>query len=309
MRSGSSSAAVGWVIAGLAVLAFLAMAAWHFREDPARQLASKASRADLVGRMQLALASASEAEKSAVLAVTDQDSQAFADQARAATGDVERERQELARLLSTAGTPRERELAAEFAQAFDALRRTDDQLLPLAVKNSNLKASALLFGPAAEALAELDGALARLVARRADSPAAARITLLASGARIGALRIQTLLAPHIAEASGARMAALEAAMSGEEAEVRRDLDGLAGAARLAGDPDLTAAVASFGRYAELEARILALSRENTNVQSLALSLDQKRRQLVVCLAALSALKDAILEEPIAGVSAGARPTR
>jgi hypothetical protein len=309
MRGSASRAVVGWVIAGLAVLAFLAMAAWHFREDPARQLASKASRADLVGRMQLALASASEAEKSAVLAVTDQDSQAFADQARAATGVVERERQELARLLSTGGTPRERELAAEFAQAFAALRRTDDELLPLAVKNSNLKASRLLFGQAAETLEELDAALARLVARRADSPAAARITLLASGARIGALRIQTLLAPHIAEASEARMTALEAAMSREEAEVRRDLDALAGPSRLAGDPDLAAAAASFGRYAELEARILALSRENTNVQSLALSLNEKRRQLVVCLAALSALKDAILEEPIAGVSYGRLPTR
>ena len=258
--------------------------------------------------MQVALASAAEAEKSAVLAVTDQDSQTFADQARAATAEVERERQELGKLLATGGTQREKDLLAPFSDAFVALQRIDDEVLRLAVKNTNLKAYALLFGPAADALAELDAALSKVVAKRAESSDARRVLLLTSDARIGALRIQILLAPHIAEETDARMDQLEATMAKEETQVRKGLDVLATLTSLRGDADLATAASSFVRYRELEARILALSRENTNVRSLALSLNQKRKATILCLDALSALKQAVLEEPIAGVTYGRPPS-
>jgi hypothetical protein len=75
-----------------------------------------------------------------------------------------------------------------------------------------------------------------------------------------------------------------------------------------GDADVVAAVSQFSRYEELKAQILALSRENTNVRSLALSLNQKRKAMTVCLDALGALKEAILQEPIAGVTYG-RPEK
>jgi hypothetical protein len=74
-----------WMAFGAVALLIFMLVMVHFRggQDPAAQLAFKARRVDLVGRMQVDLASASEAEKSAVLAITDQDSQTFADQARA----------------------------------------------------------------------------------------------------------------------------------------------------------------------------------------------------------------------------------
>jgi hypothetical protein len=131
--------------------------------------------------------------------------------------------------------------------------------------------------------------------------------LLAFGARIGVLRIQALLAPHIAEESDAKMDQLEATMVGEELQVRKDLDGLAALPGLEKDADLATAASRFARYGELKARILALSRENTNVRSLALSLNQKRKAMVLCLDALNALKGAILEEPITGVTYGRPP--
>jgi len=297
---------VPWMVAGAAILALLLLLVWHFARNanPAQELALKASRVDLVGRMQLALASAAEAEKSAVLAITDQDSQTFADQARAADAEVERERQELGTLLARGGTQREKDLATQFSRAFGDLQRIDDEVLRLAVQNTNLKAYALAFGPAADALAEMDASLARVVARHAGSPDAKRVVLLASGARIGVLRIQTLLAPHIAEESDAKMDRLEASMAREATEVRKDLDALAALPALKGDADLAAAAASFARYGEVRARILALSRENTNVRSLSLSLDQKRKAMILCLDALNALRQAILEEPIAGVTYG-----
>jgi hypothetical protein len=309
MTNRPGNVSVLWSLAGLALLAALILVLWQFRQDPARQLAFKATRVDLVGRMQLGLASASEAEKSAVLATTDEDSQRFSGQARAANAEVERERQELGQLLASGGTPREKELLARFSEAFAALQGIDEEVLRLAVKNSNVKAYGLLFGPVAETVAEMDAALSRLVARNADAADARRVTLLASGARIGVLRIQALLAPHIAEAGDARMDLLETSMAKEEVQVRKDLDGLAALPRIAGDADLAIAASSFVRFGELKGRILALSRENTNVQSLALSLNQKRNAMLLCLDALTALQQAILEEPIPGVSYGRGPTR
>lgn len=298
-----------WAFAGTVAMLLLLGAVWRFGQasSPAQALALKASRVDLVGQMQVGLATAAEAEKSAVLAATDQESQVFADRSRAAAAEVERGRVELGRLLEVAGTPPERELLAQFSRDFAALRGVDDEVLRLAVKNTNLKAHALAFGPAAAALAELDAALERLTARRAGSPQAGQAQRLADGARLGALRVQALLAPHIAEERDVEMTRLEAAMAEQVQHARRALDGLAA---LAGPAEVAPAAAAFSRYLELEGRVLALSRENTNVRSLALSLGKKRTAQAVCQDALAALQQAILEEPIAGVAYGRlNPTR
>jgi hypothetical protein len=297
---------IPWMIAGTAIVALTVTTAWYFgrNANPAQELALKATRVDLVGQIQVALATASEAEKSAVLASTDQESQGFADQARAATRDVERERQELARLLATGGTQAERDLLGQFSEAFTRLEQVDEEVLRLAVKNTNLKAYSLAFGPAAEAGTELDAALTRVVAKEPGAPDAARVQASAFGARLAVLRIQALFAPHIAEESDAKMDQLEASMAREEAQFHQSLASLAGVPRLKGSADLAAAASSFARFSEVKARILSLSRENTNVRSLALSLNQKRKALQVCLDALGALRQAILDEPIAGVTYG-----
>src|ERR1700736_422562 len=60
---------IPWTVAGVVFLVLVVFLMWQFRRetDPTRELAVKASRVDIVGRMELALASASEAEKAAVL--------------------------------------------------------------------------------------------------------------------------------------------------------------------------------------------------------------------------------------------------
>jgi hypothetical protein len=295
-----------WVLAGSLFLALVVVSLWHLSRvtNPAKQLAFKASRVDVVGRMQVALSSAAEAEKSAVLAITDQESEKFAGQARAATADIDAARQELDKLLAAGGTQGEKDLLARFSEAFARLKAIDEEVLRLAVKNTNLKAFALSFGPAADTLEEMDEALSRVAAKGADASRSSQVMRLAFGARIGALRIQTLLAPHVAEESDAKMDQLEARMAEEEAQVTRNLDGLAAQAGLKVDADLAAAASAFVRYRELKARILALSRENTNVRSLALSLNQKRKAMILCSDGLNALRQAILDEPIPGVAYG-----
>ena len=293
-----------WMTIGAAILLMGMLVVLHFqtKQSPVKQLAFKAKRVDLVAQMRLTLSSASEAEKSAVLAVTDKDSQVFADQARAATAEVERERQELEALLAVGGTKGEKDLLSKFSKAFIDLQQIDNDLLGLAVKNTNIKAYSLAFGPAADVLKVMNTALSRIVEKSVGSSEAVSVAQLAFGAQTAALRIQTLLAPHIAEESDKKMDELEILMTKEDQQVRKDLDGLASLPKLNGDPDLDAVKSDYAKFSEIRGRILVLSRENTNVKSLAISLGQKRKTLLLCQDILSALQQAIQDQPIPGVN-------
>jgi len=294
-----------WMGAGAAVLLLFILLVLLFGKPPGpdARLAARVRRLDLVARMQLGLASASEAEKSAVLAITDAASQSFADQARSSTAEVERERRELAEQLSQGGTQEERGLLDGFSRRFAEFQKIDDELLGLAVRNSNLKAYALAFGAGADAVDEMRTALSGVVAANADSR---EVTALALGAEIGALRIQTLLPPHIAEPSDARMDELEAQMAREDEQVRSDLQRLAAIPKLRGNGDLATAAARYAKFGEIRSQILALSRENTNVRSLSISLKEKRQVMLDCDEALSQLEDAIRKEPTEGNAYGER---
>jgi hypothetical protein len=291
------------------LLAFLIL--YHFyqeEQDPAEQLAFKASRVDLVSRMRLDLSTASEAEKSAVLAITDQDSQTFARQARAATAEAEQERRELGELLKKSGTQGERDLFDRFSELFTEVQRIDNELLDLAVKNTNIKAYNLAFGPAAAAVNDMNAALSRLIASTAGSALEKRVMHLAYGAEVSVLRLQALIPPHIAEESDQKMDELEALMSGEDKQILKNLKELAALPKSRRNTDLAAAGSAYDRFSKIKTQILALSRENTNVRSLSISLNQKHKVMLLCQDTLNELQQAILEEPVAGVTYG-RPPR
>ena len=294
-----------WTVVGAGLcLGFVLLLRNHKPPDRAAQLALKAKRVELVERVRLALASASEAEKSAVMAITDQDSQTYADQARAAAVTVEQARGELAELLKT-GDQNELALLARFSQAFAQFQRIDKDLLDLAVKNTNLKASSLTFGPATAALNEMDAALNRVIAAgHSAAPAnGLKIVELANATQIAALRILTLLPPHIAEESDQKMTELESMMAQENSEVRQCLQTLAAIPILSDNPDLKTAMSIYKRFSEIRVEILKLSRENTNVRSVAISLNQKRNVMFQCQDALAALQSAIEKESVVGVPA------
>jgi hypothetical protein len=297
---------------GAIILSLVFMAVFHFyqeqKQNPAEQLALKASRVDLVSRIRLALASASEAEKSAVLAVTDQESQTFADHARRATAEVEQARGELGELLKTGGTQGEKALFSQFSELFAEFQHIDKELLDLAVKNTNIKAYGLAFGSAAGALNDMNAALSHLIESVAGSPEEKKVMPLAYQVEISGLRLQTLLPPHIAEEGDRKMDELEALMSKEDRLIHKNLDELMAFPKVNRNADLAAAVSSYARFGKIKTQILALSRENTNVKSLSISLNQKRKVMLLCQDTLDKLQQAILEEPIAGVTYG-RPPR
>ncbi len=291
-----------WLAGGAVVLIAVALLALHYyREgDVATKSAFKARRLETVGWMRAALLTASEAEKSAVMATTDGESQTFADRSRTASTVVEQRRDELAKLLEAGGTREERDLLSQFSQALTECQRIDRELLELSVKNTNLKAYDLAFGPAADALASMDSALSRTLSECASSinPKARQVMLLAAGAQSGAWRIQALLPPHIFEESDVRMDELEARMANEDQKVRSDLKGLG---ELLGprNSEFEAATVEYAQFTELKAKIIELSRQNTNVRSLIISLSQKRKAVQLCLDALDVLEQTIRDEPLA----------
>jgi hypothetical protein len=262
-----------WVLAGTAFFASLIAIGLRTRlsgsELRTRQL-------QLVTSIRTELAAQSEAEKSAVLA-PQKTSQTFADQARAYAKQVETDRDQLDELLKKSGNQRERALLAEFSNNLSELERVDHEILELAVKDTNLRAYELAFGPAADAVKEMDVALSKLMGSESK-----KVALLSARALVATLRIQAMLAPHIAEEDDAKMGALEAAMAREDAEVQQHLKEL--------PPE---AAAAYARFSTLRKQILKLSRENTNVRSLSLSLNQKRKLLLACQEPLAALEQQI----------------
>ena len=267
----------------------------HSTEERSEQLVSRAHVADLVERMRVSLATASDAERSAVLAITDEDSQRFANQSRAASTEVERLRTELANELAKGDYSTEQQNLARFTRSFGEFKTLDAEILALAVKNTNLKANGLAFGEAAQTVDEINQALGTLLDKSATPRDAA---LSAARAQVALLHIQTLLAPHIAEESEPKMRALETRMAADDKTVRANLDALSATPQLKSDPDVAAARAKYARYDALRTQILALSHDNTNVRSLSLTLDGHRGQVMsACQDALGELRRTLLAEP------------
>ena len=97
------------------------------------------------------------------------------------------------------------------------------------------------------------------------------------------------------------MTRMETEMATSEIEARRSLDALRAVAPPASKPHLDAAPAALARFMDLNAQIIALSRRNTNVRSLALSLDQKRAITGRCEERLHALQIALGRRGYSGV--------
>jgi hypothetical protein len=228
-----------------------------------------------------------EAEKSAVMANTDEDSIRFAEESQRASEDAEKSRLELAELIGAYPSAPESELLQEFDSCWREFRKTDQQVLEFAVQNTNLKAARLSFGAAATAMNEFGQALSELAG---DSPGG-RVCRLVYDAQTAALRIHVLHAPHIASPDDQEMDGIEAVIRQHDAVVRRSLGDL----RLLLPPSKKTALqrAEAAYDMDFTDRVLEWSRQNTNVKSFELSLNRKRKITAQCEDVLTKLQDAI----------------
>ncbi|HEY5867889.1 MAG TPA: hypothetical protein VI542_20415 [Candidatus Tectomicrobia bacterium] len=232
-----------------------------------------------------------DAEKSAVMAETDEVSHAFAEQSIQAAQNVEKARRMLEPLLE--GKPQEVHLFREFSRCWERLQAIDREVLSLAVQNTNLKALRLSFVSGAEAIRRMDKALTHLMDRVSSSPNAIGITRRASQAMIEAFHIYALQAPHIAESTAARMDQIEADMKNHDAQVTDALHDMEVQVDASSKPLLHTAWASYKDFQKINTEIVDLSRQNSNIRSFALSLGQKRKMTAQCQDVLSALQEKV----------------
>jgi len=245
----------------------------------------------LASELHVSFTRAAEASNRAVMADTDEASIAAKDEATAARQAVDHDLVTLQPILTELDYADELRALAAFKTRYEEYRRLDDEILPLAIENSNLKAQRLSFGDAQEAAKAFRSSLETAV-RLATPPQANAAAVLASRAEIGVLEIQVLQAPHIAESDAAVMTRMEESMNTSAASAKATLDRLKAMLPRAATP-LADADAALARFLSVNADIIALSRKNTNVRSLALSLGRKRVVTAECEDQLRALGEAL----------------
>jgi hypothetical protein len=242
---------------------------------------------------------AADAGNRAVMADTDEASVAFAREARQAGEAARADADSLARLLGELRFEEEAALLKEFDTRFAEYQALEATILDLAVENTNLKAQRLSHTSARESADAFRDALERVLPL---DPAKDgwHVKALAATAVASARDIQALQAPHIAEPDDAEMTELEKQMATAESAARKALAALAGLVQPASRAPLAAAVAALDRLMALNAEIVALSRRNTNVRSLALALNQKRAITDKCEQSLHALREALAKRGFTG---------
>jgi hypothetical protein len=275
--------------------AVLALAAAGCHAEARAMFARLAEARLQVADLRIQFSRAVDASNRAVMADTDAASIAFAHEAEQTTAAVQAGADKLAEQLRGIGLADETRLYDEFVGHWAAYRKLDRTILDLAIENTNLKAQSLSFGPASET-ADAFRDLLDTVARGTAAKDRCRVEALVDQAVLRVREIQVLHAPHIAEPDDATMARMEKQMAEQENAARSALHGLAGLVAPAMREPLASAVAALDRFVDVSKKIVALSRRNTNVRSLKMSLTERPPLAATCEDNLRALQEALAKQ-------------
>jgi hypothetical protein len=234
---------------------------------------------------------ASDAANRAVMADTDAMSVDFAREAATAKDAVQTDVDALQPLLRELKFSKETELLQQFVDRFGRYKTLDQNILDLAVENTNLKAQRLSFGSAQAAADAIRDALERI--KPASPGDEWHVRALAASATGSVREIQVLEAPHIADPDDSAMTRIEQRMKAAEADARHALKMLEPLVDTASHARLADASTGLDRFMAVNTQIVELSRRNTNVRSLALSLNEKRPVTSACEQSLRALNEAL----------------
>jgi hypothetical protein len=246
----------------------------------------------LTADLRVQFSKAAEASNRAVMADTDEASSAAAREAEQAKQAAQKDVDALQPMLQALGYRDEIGQLDAFKTRFAEYRKLDADILPLAVENTNIKAQRLSFGPAREAANAFRQSFDAAAKTSAAKNACCADTLAArAGAAV--LEIEVIQARHIAESDANAMSRMESEMAASESAARKSLDAAKGQLPPAAAAHLTAAAAALDKFMAVNAEIVNLSRRNSNVRSLALSLGRKRTVTAEADDTLRALEEAL----------------
>jgi hypothetical protein len=252
----------------------------------------------LASHLRVQFSRAADASNRAVMADTDEASTAAAKEAQQATQSVQQDIDALHRILEDLGDRDEAAQLDRFKARFEEYKTLDATILPLAVENTNIKAQRLSFGPAQDAVNTFRQSI-ETAARTAPASNRGRVEALAAQAIAALLDVQVMQARHIAESDEAAMSRIETRMTAEETTARQALESLKKLLPPAAGNQLAGASAALDRFIATNAEIVALSRRNSNVRSLALSLGKKRTVTAECDDILQELEDTLAKHHFA----------
>jgi hypothetical protein len=272
-----------------AVVALLAVTSGCGDVNTALQHQSNARH--LVADLQVQFAKAAEASNRAVMANADESAQAAVRDAEQAKAAVRKEAASLKTLLAELQYTEEARDLESFMVNFGVYEALDRQILDFVVEQSNLKAQRLAFGPASEAADTMRRILDGLTPSSASQ--GWHVKALAAEAVASVREIQAIQSPHIADVEDAAMDVKEKRMADAERLARQSLDGLTTLVAPSARAQLDEAKSAFTRFLAVNKELVTLSRRNTNVRSLALSLNEKRSVIADCETNLLKLRDAL----------------
>ena len=247
----------------------------------------------IVSSLRIHLLEAIEAEKNAVLAITDEASKTHADEARDASNKVENARRDLAAIIQQAGTSKEQETVAEFNSCWIEFRKLDEEILELATQNSNLKAQKLSSTRFYREVAAFEKSLRTLIQQDMQNNHPGFISVHSYESIIAILEVFALHKKHIEEPDDQEMNRIERKMKDYLNTAKKALHELRGIPKLRGNAELSNAESAYKRIVEINAEVVRLSRLNTNIKSAALSLGKKRLISAKCQEILGFLQDTI----------------
>lgn len=242
----------------------------------------------LVGQARYQLLLAADATKNAVLATDEETAKEFVRTARSSLAQVKEDLDKLGGLFARSRQAESAKALARVTTDLASLEKVAGSILGLAGRNTNLQASLLSHTAANQAVERLRTALAS-AGDGADCPAA-REALRAVAA---CLTILSLEDRHIDEASDDGMDRLERQMEDQRALAAGALDRLAGLLP-AGATGPEQARAALGDLWQNNQRIVALSRENSNIAALTLTMGHARQLLAQTLLDVDALRKSVL---------------
>jgi hypothetical protein len=295
LPKGKSRSAVLWVtIISLGLLVSLIFSKYLGPsvplEDTYKNILQKS---EILSQMRINLLKSVEMEKNAVMAVTDEESQKFADQSRAASAAVEQDLHLLRSLLNEVPLPDEQKLVMEFDNGWAEFLKLDQVILELAVQNTNLKAASLSRDKGGEAIRKFELALDGILRPYLGTPNEDRIARLLCHSLTAALKIYNLHSSHIAETSDQNMDQIEMLMKKEESEAAKPLTEVAGIVDKGSRDALLPAKTAFAEFMEVTVTVIKLSRQNSNIKSLELSLGRKRKVAAQCDEILAAFQETV----------------
>lgn len=252
---------------------------------------------EILSQMRVNLYKSVEMEKSAVMALTDAESQDFASQSFAASAAVDQDLVQMQTLVDATSLQDEEKIISEFKNCWSEFQTLDQVILELAVQNTNLKAAALSEEKGGAAMQRFELALKDVMRSNPQTTEEVRVAGAAWHAIAACRQIVNLLNSHIAEINNEKMDQIELQIKVAEKDVAQSLDELGAIAEGENLDALSQARAAFLEFMEVTAKVRELSRKNSNITSLELSLGKKRIISAQCAEILTAFLNAVQSRP------------